>query len=113
MVKTLKFWANGGQIGGQFNILKYQTYINQWFTDKKRAHEGGVVGWGNLSCDRVTFAINDFDVNESQINWSRFIIVNIKMMSESNISRISYICLQLSVYNCIYLTMITENGWFT
>ena len=44
VVNLSKFRANGGQIGGQFNILKYQTYINQCLTDKKRAHEGGVVG---------------------------------------------------------------------
>ena len=48
VVKTLKFWANGGQIGGQFNILKYQTYINQCFTSKKRAHGGDTVDWGKL-----------------------------------------------------------------
>ena len=28
-VNKLKFWANGGQIGGQFTILKYKYYINQ------------------------------------------------------------------------------------
>ena len=46
VVKTLKFWANGGQIGGQFNILKYKNHINQLFKEKKKAHRGGAVGWG-------------------------------------------------------------------
>ena len=76
---------------------------------KKRAHEE--VSWAeeNLSCDRATI-----DVKASQVNSSRFIIVNIKMMTKSMISRNSHICLQFPVYNCIHSSVIiTEISRFT
>ena len=100
-----KWWSNWWSI----QYIKIPNLYKSMLYRQKKSPRRGCRGL------RKTYHVTELLLNnEPQVNWSRFIIVNIKMMTKSMISRNSHICLQFPVYNRIYSSVIiTEISRFT